>query len=520
MRFLAAALLLCTSFSLLAIDDPVRIADGSVSGTLGRSPEVRVYKAIPYAAPPVGSLRWKAPKSAAPWEGVRKADAFSPACMQAPYPASSIYHSEPEPVSEDCLYLNVWTAAKSSKERRPVMVWIHGGALTRGSGSVGLYDGESLAKKDVIVVTINYRLGVFGFLAHPELTKESGHNASGNYGLLDQIAALEWVQKNAGTFGGDTKRVTIFGESAGSWSVNYLMASPLANGLFQRAIGESGAVFESVKTLAEAEKSGVKFAKSMGADSIAALRAKPAEEILKASGFASFPPNVDGWMLPQDVYTIFAAGKQNDVPILIGSNADEAKSLTMWPSSGTTKTFIGQIKARFGSESDALLKLYPANTDEEAKASFYQSFTDYIFTWEMRTWARMENKTGKNRAYLYYFTRVPPGPGSDKLGAFHGSEIPYAFDNVGVSTWRPYEYMDYKLADLMSSYWVNFAATGDPNGQGLPEWPVYQTVSNLALELGDHIRPMTAPHKDQLDFLDQYFAEQRQKRGDSGRAAQ
>ncbi|MGA2599870.1 MAG: carboxylesterase family protein [Bryobacteraceae bacterium] len=519
MRFVAA-LILCTPFSLFAIDDPVRIANGSLSGTSGHSPEVRVYKGIPYAAPPVGSLRWKTPKAPAAWEGVRKADAFSPSCMQTTYPASSIYRSEPEPVSEDCLYLNVWTAAKSATERRPVMVWIHGGALTRGSGSVGIYDGEALAEKGVVVITINYRLGVFGFLAHPELTRESDRNASGNYGLLDQIAALEWVRKNVAAFGGDPNRVTIFGESAGSWSVNYLMATPLANGLFHRAIGESGGVFESVRTLAEAEATGVKFAKSMGADNIAALRAKPAEEILKSSGFLSFPPNVDGWMLPQDVYTIFATGKQNDVPILIGSNADEAKSLTMWPSSGATKTFIGQIKARFGSESDALLKLYPANTDEEAKASFYQSFTDYLFTWEMRTWARMENKTGKNKAYLYYFTRVPPGPESDKLGAFHASEIPYAFDNVGVSKWRPYEYMDYKLADVMSSYWVNFAEAGDPNGKGLPEWPVYQTASNLALELGDHIRPMTAPHKEQLDALDKYFAEQREKRSDAGRTGQ
>ena len=345
MRFVAA-LLLCTPFSLFAIDDPVRISNGSLSGTLGRSLEVRVYKGIPYASPPVGSLRWKTPKSAATWEGVRKADAFSPACMQTPYPSSSIYHSEPEPVSEDCLYLNLWTAAKSPRERRPVMVWIHGGALTRGSGFVGVYDGESLAKKGVVVVTINYRLGIFGFLAHPELTRESDHNASGNYGLLDQITALEWVQKNIAAFGGDPKRVTIFGESAGSWSVNYLMATPLANGLFQRAIGESGAAFESVKTLAETEATGVKFAKSMGADTIAALRAKPAEEILKSSAFASFPPNVDGWMLPHDVYTIFAAGKQNDVPILIGSNADEAKSLTMWPSSGSRPAARGRAHAR------------------------------------------------------------------------------------------------------------------------------------------------------------------------------
>ena len=316
---------------LFAINDPVHTDNGLLSGVPGNSAEVRVFKGIPYAAPPLGELRWKAPKHAASWEGVRKADRFSAVCEQQPYPATSIYASAPQPASEDCLYLNVWTAAQSDKAKRPVMVWIHGGALTRGSGSTPTYDGESLAKKGVVLVTLNYRLDVFGFLAHPELTKESDRNASGNYGFLDQIAALEWVQKNIAAFGGDPRRVTIFGESAGSWSVNCLVATPLAKGLFQRAIGESGGNFGIMKKLAEVEETGTKFASSVGADSLRVLREKPADKLLKAASGFSFPANVDGWMLPQDVYSIFAADKQNDVPVIVGSNADEGTSLSPWP---------------------------------------------------------------------------------------------------------------------------------------------------------------------------------------------
>jgi para-nitrobenzyl esterase len=385
------------------------------------------------------------------------------------------------------------------------MVWIHGGALTRGSGSVPTYDGEALAKKGVVVVTINYRLGIFGFFAHPELTRESDRNSSGNYGLLDQIAALQWVQDNIAAFGGDPKRVTIFGESAGSWSVNYLMATPLARGLFQRAIGESGGAFGPMKKLADVEESGVKFAHSAGAENLAALRAKPGAELLAAAGSASFPPNVDGWMLPHDVYTIFAAGKQNDVPLLAGSNADEGKSLTMWPASGSTATFISQIRSRFHDKADEALKLYPAVTDEQAKESFYAAFRDVTFGWQMRTWARMQTNTGKSKAFLYYFTRVPPGPGAQRYGAFHASEIAYVFNNLDSSS-RPWEETDHKLAVIMSSYWVNFATTGDPNGKGLPKWAAYREKSDVALEIGNTVAPVSDLHKPQLDFLDGYFA--------------
>jgi para-nitrobenzyl esterase len=499
MRFLILA-----AIPLLAADYSARVETGLLWGAAGTSPEVRVFKGIPYAAPPVGDLRWKAPKPVASWEGVRDATKFSPICYQRPYSQDSIYRMAPQPMSEDCLYLNIWTAASTAKERRPVMVWIHGGGLTGGSGSAPTYNGESLARKGVVLVTINYRLGVFGFLAHPALTEETGHASSGNYGLLDQIAALEWVRQNIAAFGGDPQRVTIFGESAGSWSVNYLVATPLAKGLFQRAIGESGGVFGRVTKLEEVERSGSKFAASRDANSARALRAKSAEDLLKAAGETSFPPSVDGWLFPEDVTTIFSKGEQNDVPLIAGSNADEATALSPWPANRPSAAFKIQARRIFGDRAEEFLKFYPAASDQEAKASHFSSFRDFSFGWQMRTWVRMSTRTGKSSAYLYYFSRVPPGAASATLGAYHAAEIAYVFHNLHLGT-RPYEDADRKLSDLMSSYWVNFAATGDPNGKDLPKWPVYGEKTDVALELGNEIKPLAGLHKTELDFLDSYF---------------
>src|SRR5579864_9435620 len=342
-KSLAALASLTLTFSLTAAD-PIHLDTGLISGAPGTNPGVRVYKAIPYAAPPVGDRRWKAPQAPASWTGVRDAKEFSPVCVQTPYPQNSLYYAPLGAVGEDCLYLNVWTAATAAKERRPVMVWIHGGGYTRGMGSTATYNGENFAKKGVVVVTINYRLGIFGFLAHPELTKESDVRSSGNYGLLDMIAALEWVQKNIAAFGGDPKRVTIFGESAGSSAVNFLMASPLAKGLFQRVVGESGANFGRGVALAEMEQNGVRLG------SLAALRAKSAEDLLKTEG--SFRPCVDGWFLPEGVGAIFAQHKQSDVPVIAGSNADEARSLAPWPANGTAKTFVDQAHKRYSDFAD------------------------------------------------------------------------------------------------------------------------------------------------------------------------
>ena len=484
-----------------ALHQPVRVESGRLSG-IATPNAVTVFKGIPFAAPPLGDLRWRPPRPAAKWKGVRQAARFSAACMQTPYPAGSLYHLAPEPIGEDCLYLNVWTAADSARERRPVMVWIHGGGLTRGSGSARNYDGEELARKGVVLVTINYRLGVFGFLAHPGLTGESSHRSSGNYGFLDQLAALEWVRRNIAAFGGDPQRVTIFGESAGSWSVNLLMATPLAKGLFQRAIGESGGDFEPLQKLSAAEQAGAQLARSLGADSPAALRAKSAADLLAAPGpfgGATFLGNVDGWLLPDDVYALFAAGKQNDVPLLVGSNADEGTAFA--PPAISAEVFRQQVSRRFGGRAGAFLELYPAGSAEEARASVAAVTRDQTFGWEMRTWARLQTRTGKSKAYLYYFSRVPPGLAGAVYGAYHASEIVYVFHNLGLSD-RPWEPVDRTLSDALSSYWVNFAATGDPNGRDLPQWPPYDERADLVMALGNQIEVRPAPHTPALDFFD------------------
>jgi para-nitrobenzyl esterase len=493
--------------ALATIKDPVHVEQGQLSGTVGKNPDVRVYKGIPYAAPPVDELRWKAPQPPASWQGVRQATEFAHPCMQQPYPETSAYYSKLPPVSEDCLYLNIWTAAKSAQDKLPVMVWIHGGGFTRGAGSTPTYDGENFAGKGVVLVTINYRLGVFGFLALPELTAESVHHSSGMYGMLDQVAALEWVKKNIAQFGGDPKKVTIFGESAGSLAVNFLMASPLAKGLFHRAIAESGGSFGPMRTLAEAEKTGTTFAAALGAAGLKALRAKPAEEVLKAGADQAARPPVDGWFLPQDVYTIFAQGKQNDVPLIVGSNADEGTTLA--PQGVNTKAaeFTEQARQRYGTEADQYLKLYPASSDQEAVASFYASFRNNM-AWGMHTWARMQTKSGHHPAYRYYFTRRPPGPLSQQQRAYHAAEIAYVFQNFLGQ--RPWEDADRKLGATMASYWVNFATTGNPNGKGLPEWPSYAATKEQVMQLGDTVSAEPLVYKAEMDLFDKYYNSQRQ----------
>ena len=517
---LALGVLTLSSTTIAAVADPVRVEQGLLSGTPGASPEVRVYRGIPYAAPPIGELRWKAPQSPASWQGVRQATEFPKACWQTPYPAAAaIYQAKLPAMSEDCLYLNVFTPAKSTNDRLPVMVWIHGGGFTRGYSGSEAYNGENLARKGAVIVTINYRLGVFGFFAHPALSAESGHHASGNYALLDQIAALEWVKKNIAAFGGDPARVTIFGESAGSWSVNALMASPLAQGLFHRAIGESGGSFGPMKTLAEAEKEGEKVAAALltaGAapkagsasrpadkEILGALRAKSAEEVLKAAENDIVRATVDGWVVPQEIATVFAQGKQNDVPLIVGYNADEGTTLAPQAANLKAAFFTAGVYQRYGAQADQMLKIYPAANDEQAVKSFYSAYRDQVFGWEMRTWARAAAKTGHQPAYLYYFSRRPPGPQSGRLRAFHASEIPYVF---GTFFWPfPWEDADHKLSDAMSSYWVNFAATGNPNGKGLPKWPAYNAADDQSLEFGDQIAVRADVNKAGLDFYDRYY---------------
>ncbi|MBX9602649.1 MAG: carboxylesterase family protein [Bryobacteraceae bacterium] len=483
---------LLAAVAAFAAVDPVQVEQGSLAGSHGKDAAVRVFKGVPFAAPPVGELRWKSPRAPSAWTGVRQATEFSANCVQAAYPQGSLYYREPSKTSEDCLYLNIWTAARSSKDKLPVMVWIHGGALTRGSGSIGTYDGEALAKQGVVLVTINYRLNVFGFFAHPELTKESDRNASGNYGLLDQVAALEWVKKNIAAFGGDPDRVTIFGESAGSFSVNALTATPLAKGLFQRAIGQSGSMFRGTPKLADVEKEGARFGASVGE-----LRSKPADEILKMaqSGF-NFRPAVDGWFLPADIATIFREGKQNDVPTIAGFNQDEGTALAPAPATFTAEGYQKQVRQRYGAMADEFFALYPAQSEEDAKKAYYASYTHSGMGLGMRTWVRAQAASGKAPVYYYYFQRVPAGLAGAKYGSYHAAEIQYVFGNLSAAA----DETDRKLSQAMMGYWVNFARSGNPNGKGLPNWPAYQLRSDTAIVFGDSIRTGKGLLNEYIDF--------------------
>ena len=459
-----------------ALPDPIRTDKGLVAGIAGTSADGRVFRGIPFAAPPVGQLRWREPQPAVAWEGVRKAGQFGPRCMQPAGDVGGRQSSEggAQSMSEACLYLNVWTAAGTATERRPVIVWSHGGAFTIGAGSMPGYDGEALARKGVVVVTYNYRLGALGFLAHPELTKESKGKASGNYGMMDFVAALEWVQKNIAAFGGDPSRVTIMGQSAGGRLAQYVVASPRVAGLFRRAIVQSGALvfILPLATLSESERAGQDAAMKLGAASLAALRAKSAEEIQK--GIPTPPAILDGWYLTEEPIVTLAAGHHKDVDLLIGSNQDEGTFPYLAAQRfglliATAQAFKARARDRFGSASDAFLKLYPAGSDAQAMASNLAAFRDEA-AWNERFWAAAQARRGKGKAYLYYFTHEPPvAPGQPNRGATHGAEIPYAFNNP-----RPlWTDIDRRLADTMSSYWVNFAATGDPNGHGLPQWPAF-----------------------------------------------
>ena len=519
----AAALLLLAAAATGASAEPVKTTGGLVEGTTIGDSEIRIYKSIPFAAPPVGELRWQAPRPASPWQGVRSEREFGPRCLQGKIFDDIVFDS----LSEDCLTLNIWTPARTAADKLPVMVWIHGGGFQAGAGAEPRHDGEAFARKNVVLVTVNYRLGVFGFLAHPELTRESGRHASGNYGLLDQVAALEWVRDNIATFGGDPGNVTIFGESAGSFAVSALMASPLARGLFHKAIGQSGAFFTTERgtlaprRLADAEQAGVKFAAGLGAESLAALRAKSGDEVLQAAMKTQpwFSPIVDGYFLPETVQTVFAAGRQAQVPLLAGWNADEIRAgVVLGPRKPTAQSFVEDTRKRFGEHADAILQSYPAGTDAEALESAAALGSDMFIGYATWKWLEMHRETGRATVYRYSFDRkipVPPGhtvngvaATSRDIGARHAGEIEYVFGALERSLPKvPWEEADRRLSDAMTTYWANFARSGNPNGTGVPEWPAYREGGQV-LHLDETIRAAPDTSRPRYEALDAFFQKQ------------
>jgi para-nitrobenzyl esterase len=450
---LAFATIVLFSLTTRAAIVDVRTDSGTVVGT--EKAGVTAFLGVPFAAPPVGNLRWRPPQPATYRNAAWRADQFGTSCMQN-QPGSRLPWTEEfmtqGPIGEDCLYLNVWTTAKNANARQPVMFWIYGGGFTEGSSAVAVYDGTELAKKGVVVVSANYRVGPLGFLAHPELTKESDHAASGNYGLLDQIAALRWVQKNIAMFGGDPAQVTIFGQSAGALSVTSLMRSPLAKGLFARAIAQSGPglfgrnALGGGGTLRDREAAGVKFAQALGAPSLAELRALPAARFYGANAppWQSAPVN-DGWVLPE-------TAPADQVPLMVGFVADDLGV------AGTGATAEQKAAAR-----------------ERARVS-------------MHLWAADQAMASK-RLYTYFFDRAIPWPEHPEFGAFHSGEIPYVFNTLGHLK-RPWEAADKKLADTVSTYVTNFAKKGDPNGANLPQWPAFAPTAYTTMQLGTQVGPM------------------------------
>jgi para-nitrobenzyl esterase len=520
----------------LFTDNRVMTTNGIIEGTWEPDAGLRSFKGIPFAAPPVGELRWKPPQPMANWSGVRKADQFGPRAMQLPLFGDMSFRSSG--MSEDCLYLNVWTPATSDQNHLPVLVYFYGGGLLTGDGSEPRYDGASLARKGIVVLTVNYRLNVFGFLAHAELTQEAAYHASGNYGLLDQTAALRWIRDNIQAFGGDPDRVTIAGESAGSISVCAQMVSPLAKHLIAGAIGSSGSLMGTLSPipLAKAEQNGMVFAASIGASSLAELRVLPASHLLEATAtdpFGQFLPTLDGYFLPHPPAAIFAAGQQAHVPLLAGWNSEEMSyPWVMGTEAPTPENVAKVLRTRYGERVDEALRLYPAATEEQALQSATDLASDLFTGYSTWKWCDLHSQTGQAPVYRYLYTHPRPpmtpemgnavaglaggvirGPEAEvqrlpaPRGAVHSAEIEYAMGNLAtnrVYAWTP---EDYQLSELMQAYYATFVKTGDPNGPGLPLWPPANrgdTIQVMQLDLDAHVEP--EEHRERYLFLDQFLA--------------
>jgi para-nitrobenzyl esterase len=514
----------------IGLSTVVKTTQGTLEGV--QIGETLVFRGVRYAEPPVGDKRWRPPAPPTAWEGVRPATAFGPACWQSVTPLSSIYARGDLERSEDCLFLNIWTSARPVPvvAPRPVMVWFHGGGHTGGWGSAQIFDGAELARQGVVLVTLNYRLGPLGFMTHPALTAESPHGSSGNYGLLDKIAALEWVRDNIARFGGDPGDVTIFGQSAGSWSVCYLMASPLSRGLFHKAIGHSGGCFggdrphltEGIAGQASAHETGLAVAAKLGVkagrkDAAAALRAVAPQDLLAATSGPGVI--IDGWVLPRAPRTIFAAGEHNRVPVIVGAMADEGASLYQTMPERPRRDFVAELRREYGADADTLVDLYASELDASTRKAGQAIAADRRFVWEMRTWARAVEPSAQP-VYLYFFSHHPPvfrlylpeqsaievPEGPRGFGAYHSGDLAYAFGTVGLVgvDWTDW---DRELSRVMSRYWTNFARTGDPNGDGLPAWPRYTAERDESLEFGSQIQVRAGIRKAKLDLYDRLNGE-------------
>ncbi|MDC6387457.1 carboxylesterase family protein [Maribacter sp. PR1] len=492
------------------IPGQVKIADGIVQGVVEDS--LTIFKGIPFAAPPVGDLRWIAPQPVKPWEGVKQTTEFGPAPIQG---------NDQNGKSEDCLYLNIWTPATSPDEKIPVLVWIYGGGFSFGATSEPVYDGAALAKKGVVLVSIAYRVGQMGFLAHPELSAENPDKVSGNYGILDQIAGLQWVKENIAAFGGDPNKVTIFGESAGGISVSMLCASPLAKGLFQGAISQSGGSFgpsrpitfagENMKTLATAEQEGLAYAEKVGANSIQDLRNTPVDKLPMGMGMGGAWPIIDGHVIPDDQFKLYEQGKFNDVPVLIGYNSDEGASFSR---EKTPEEFITNVENRYGQFSKDLLEAYPVGENSVPKTA-RDLARDAAFGWHTWSWARLQSKNGNSKVYYYYFDQHPEYPGDSPkfgYGSPHGQEVAYVFQNLDENN-PDLSTSDKDISEAMGSYWTNFTKYGNPNGDNLPNWPVFSEHNPKVMyfEQEPHVGPV--PSEASLNVLDNYF---RWRRSDEG----
>jgi para-nitrobenzyl esterase len=516
--FLTMSLALTTAAAASSADR-VKIANGTLEGAA--APDgVRSFKGIPFAEPPVGNLRWTAPRPPKNWTGVRPAAQFGARCMQQPLFSDMVFRSNG--MSEDCLYLNVWTPARSGSERLPVLVYFFGGGFMAGDGSEPRYDGESMARKGIVAVTVNYRLGVFGFMAHPDLSKESRHHASGNYTLLDQNAALVWVQRNIAAFGGDPRKVTIAGESAGSVAVSAQMASPLSRDLIAGAIGESGSILGTLApvTLAQAEEQGVKFAAAAGASGIAALRAMTSAQVMEAAskpGVGRFSPAIDGYFFPEPPLAIFQAGKQARVPLLAGWNSEESNARgVLGRETPTRENLQKAIERLYGADAAAVLEAYAASTDEDVPQVATDLAGDRFIAYSTWKWIDESARTGGKPVYRYFYSRPRPrmaaaqatsNPAPAARGAAHSAEIEYAMGNLAGNKVYDWTEDDRKVSAVMQEYFANFIKTGDPNGKGLPQWPAVKPDGAASfMHIDVETRAQSEQHRDRYLVLDRLAA--------------